>query len=440
MTSNLSTVTKNVQYERWRWQVFFVTWLAYLGFYLTRKSFSVAKVELIKPTVMGWSKADLAWVDAAFLVTYALGSFIWGAIGDRYGTRKAILTGMLASVLVAVLMGASNMLIVFGCLFAIQGVCQSSGWGPLTKNIGEFFSQRERGRIIGFWCTSYAVGGVLGAWLAGKMAQSYDWRYAFWGPAAALFLIWVLFLLLQRNRPEDVGLPPIEQYHNEPEAVIAAGETPKEEPEGSWSTVVSVAKNKMVLLLALTYFLIKTPRYFFLFWAPLFINERLGSGAAQSGFLGSAYEIASPIAVLLGGYLSDKVFHSKRIPMSVIGLLGTVIILLLFSYLPATPVALGLGLFGVGFLLNIPDSLISGTAAIDFGTKKGASTASGFINGSGSIGGIIGGTAPGWIGLFIHKGEDPWTLIFVGLAVALALAAAILAPKWNTLPPTAPAS
>src|ERR1051325_4309450 len=111
MASNLAVLTKNVQYERWRWQVFFVTWLAYLGFYLTRKSFSVAKVELVKPTVMGWSKPELAWVDAAFLVTYAAGSFIWGAVGDRYGTRKAILTGMLASILIAVLMGASNLLI-----------------------------------------------------------------------------------------------------------------------------------------------------------------------------------------------------------------------------------------------------------------------------------------------------------------------------------------
>ena len=33
------------KYERWRWQMFAVTWLGYAGFYLTRKSFSIAKTD-----------------------------------------------------------------------------------------------------------------------------------------------------------------------------------------------------------------------------------------------------------------------------------------------------------------------------------------------------------------------------------------------------------
>src|SRR5437868_14588126 len=98
MAVNVQTVRRNPVYEGWRGQVFFITWLSYLGFYLTRKSFSVAKIELVKPAVMGWNKADLAWVDAAFLITYAAGNFLCGALGDRYGTRKVVLVGMLGSI------------------------------------------------------------------------------------------------------------------------------------------------------------------------------------------------------------------------------------------------------------------------------------------------------------------------------------------------------
>jgi hypothetical protein len=36
----------NPRYERWRWQILSIMWLAYAGFYLTRKSFAVAKVEM----------------------------------------------------------------------------------------------------------------------------------------------------------------------------------------------------------------------------------------------------------------------------------------------------------------------------------------------------------------------------------------------------------
>jgi len=427
----------NRTYERWRWQIFFVTLLAYLGFYLTRKSFSVAKVELVKPGVMGWHKADLSWMDGAYLIAYAVGQFYFGALGDRLVTRKVILAGMLASIVTAALMGASSSIFLFGLLFGVQGVCQSTGWAPLAKNVGEFFSQRERGRIMGFWCTNYAIGAVVGAALAGVAAQAYGWRYAFWVPAAALLGVWLLFLLLQRNRPEDVGLPPIERYHGEPEAVVAEEETPEEESEGSWRLIAAAMKNRMVLLLGAAYFLLKPTRYLVMFWAPVYINERLGSGAAESGILGSMFDLAGPFAVLLGGYASDRLFHSKRMPMSILGLLGAAVLMALFSSLPSTRLALGLGFFGIGFLLYIPDSLVSGTAAIDFGTKKGASTAAGFINGAGSVGAVIGGTIPGWIEKIVGKEHDTWHVIFLGLGMALALAAALLLPKWNVLPPTA---
>jgi OPA family sugar phosphate sensor protein UhpC-like MFS transporter len=200
---------RNRAYERWRWQIFSITWLAYAGFYLTRKAFAVAKNEFKKPGVMGFSMEEMSWIDGANSVAYALGQFCFGTLGDRLGTRVLVLVGMLASLITSVAMGCSNTVLWMGILFAVQGVCQSTGWAPLSKNLGEFFSQRERGSIMGFWCTNYAIGGFFASVLAGYSAQRFGWRFAFFIPAGVLFVIWVLFLLFQRNRPEDVGLPPI---------------------------------------------------------------------------------------------------------------------------------------------------------------------------------------------------------------------------------------
>ena len=77
--------TRDRRYEFWRWRIFGITWLAYAGFYLTRKAFSVAKNELKKPEVMGMTKADMSWIDGANSVAYALGQFIWGPLGDKFG-------------------------------------------------------------------------------------------------------------------------------------------------------------------------------------------------------------------------------------------------------------------------------------------------------------------------------------------------------------------
>ena len=420
------------RYERWRWQIFGITWLAYAGFYLTRKSFSVAKIDLANPEVMGLSAAEMARIDGAFLVAYAIGQFVCGIAGDKFGTRRVVLAGMLGSVITAVAMGASSWAWAFSALFFLQGLCQSTGWAPLAKNLGNFFSRRERGVVMGIWCSNYAVGGLIASAFAGYLGQQFGWRYAFLIPALALLGIWVLFLLLQRNRPEDVGLPPVEVYHNEEPDVPLAAEAAHPEAEGSWKLILDVLRNPMVLLLAAVYFCLKPARYAILFWGPKYVHEKLGTGMAASGFVSAMFELAGVFSVVVAGFLSDRIFGSRRMPVSIIYLVLLAVALYFLDDLPATRWVLGASLFVIGMLTFAPDSLISGTATVDFGTKKGASTASGLVNGAGSVGAIVGGTLPGLI-----QQRWGWHGVFTVLAIAVLVAALLLLPKWNAVPPEA---
>jgi OPA family sugar phosphate sensor protein UhpC-like MFS transporter len=430
--SALACPSRDRRYERWRWQIFAITWLAYAGFYLTRLPFAVAKIELGKPSGLGLTLEQMGWIDGAALTTYAVGQFCWGVCGDRFGTRRVILAGMLGSVLAAVGMGAASdprMLVV---LSGFQGLCQAAGWAPLSKNMGYFFSQRERGTVMGMWCTNYALGGFVASVFAGAAGDRWGWRYTFYAPAATLLLIWLLFLWLQRDKPEDVGLPPIEQYHGERPAAVEKGETPAEEREGAWKVIVEVCHSRMVWLLAGVYFFMKPARYAILFWAPKYLNERLGTDMLQSGALGGLFQLAGPVSVLAAGVLSDRVFGARRNPVSVICLFLLALLLWTLDELPATPGILGGCLFLIGLLLFAPDSLVSGTAAVDFGTKKGASTASGLINGCGSVAAIAGGTIPG----LLHD-RLGWHGLFQILAAAVLIAGCLLLPKWNAQPPVA---
>ena len=82
-------------------------------------------------------------------------------------------------------------------------------------------------------------------------------------------------------------------------------------------------------------------------------------------------------------------------------------------------------LFVMGLTLYGPDSMISGAAAIDFGTAKAGATAAGFVNGCGSVGAILGGLLPGYF--------DSVTvfIVFAGCAMFSAL---VLIPHWNSRP------
>ena len=416
-------------YERWRWQIFAITWLAYAGFYLTRKSFWVAKIDLEKPEIMGLTKNDMGWIDVGNQVAYAAGQFLWGMCGDRFGTRKVILVGMLGSILVAAAMGMSPGVILLGVFFGLQGMFQSSGWAPLTKNVSCFFSRRERGTVMGVWFTNYAIGGLVASPFAGYFGQRFGWRYAFFAPAALLLLIWVLFWLFQRNRPEDVGLPAIERYHGESEPPSAPKRPVAEKPDGSWRIILEVLENPMVLLLAGVYFFLKPTRYAILAWGPKYLNERLHTDMTQSGALSALFELAGPISILLGGVISDRLFKSKRMPLSIICLILVAVVLFAMDKLPTSRTMLGGCLFLIGLFLFAPDSLVSGTAAVDFGTKRGASTAAGIINGSGSLGAVVGVGVPG----FFQK-QWGWDGVFTLMAGSVLIAALLLLPKWNALP------
>ena len=421
------------KYKLWRYKIFAITWLAYAGFYLTRASFSVAKIGISKDPSIKMTSEQMGMIDGLYLIGYAVGQFIWGMLGDKVGTRKLVLSGLAASIIAGFAMGASSIILAFGVFSLIQGLSQSTGWAPLAKNITNWFSLRERGVVMGWWATNYTIGGLVGAPIAG-LAVSYflSWRYAFYVPAVILMIIWVLFYYIQKNKPADVGLPSIEKYHNEEIAKIYDEDGKETMVEGSWEVILSVIKKPMVLLLGAMYFFLKPTRYAILFWGPLYISESLGTGVAESAFVNAAFFLAGPLSVLAGGYASDKLFQSRRMPYSAISMMLLTVLLFFFddiaAYAHSSTVSAGL-LFMLGFFLYGPDSLVSATAAVDFGTSKGASTASGIINGMGSIGAIIGGTVPGFF-----KETWGWNGVFVALAASVFIAGLLMIFKWNALP------
>jgi OPA family sugar phosphate sensor protein UhpC-like MFS transporter len=283
----------NPRYERWRWQIFGVTWLAYAGFYLTRKSFSVAKIELAKPDVMGLSDGDLARIDGAFSDSVCHRPIRLGNLRvDKFGARRVVLGGMLGSVIAALAMGASSFTAAFGVLFFIQGLCQSTGWAPLSKNLGNFFSRRERGVVMGAWCFELRRGGID--------------RVPFRGCRGRLVRLALRVFHSGAHAARHLGAVPVtaarparrcrptadEAYHNEKPDVPLADEATHPEPEGSWKVIVDVLRNPMVLLLAAIYFLLKPARYAILFWGPKYIHDKLGGGMTTSGFVSAMFELA----------------------------------------------------------------------------------------------------------------------------------------------------
>jgi sugar phosphate permease len=411
--------------KRWRVQIFAITWLAYAAFYFTRKAFSVAKLGIAEDPTFMLDKMAMANLDAIYLAAYAIGQFTWGILADRFGPRVVVLGGLLISAAAALVMGSFATLPIFATCMLIQGLAQSTGWSGLCKNIGSFFPAEQRGRVLGLWSSCYAFGGLVASPFAGWWAYTLigTWHAAFFSSAAVVGLVAVLFFIFQRNTPQDVGLPAVE-----PEPELTADESYAQSKISALEPLKEILRNRTVLILGLAYFLLKPARYAILLWGPVIVFEQMPSvGKVGAAIIPTSFELAGLLGPILLGLASDKLFGARRMPACVLSLLALTVSLALFmGALHTGSVMLVVALlFVMGLTLYGPDSMISGAAAIDFGTAKAGATAAGFVNGCGSVGAILGGLLPGYF--------DSVTvfIVFAGCAMFSAL---VLIPHWNSRP------
>jgi OPA family sugar phosphate sensor protein UhpC-like MFS transporter len=203
-----------------------------------------------------------------------------------------------------------------------------------------------------------------------------------------------------------------------------------EEDGGKWETIKKVLKVPMVWYMGFTYFCLKLIRYGLIFWLPLYFVQEMSFSPASAGLAATLFELGGVPSVIVIGVISDRLFQSRRGPTASIPLFFLAGFCLIQHLLGrAGPVWAMVGFALMGFALYGPDSLMCGAGAMDFGTRKGASTAAGFVNGMGSVGAILQGLIiprlklfAGWHGIFI---------LFFGISL---LSALIMLSQWNTIP------
>jgi len=422
------------KYRLWRIRAFFGTWLAYAGFYLCRKTIAVAQPEFMKQ--FNWNESDVGIILSGYLTAYAIGQFVNGALGDKFGTRRMLAIGFGTTILMNLLFGFSYTILFMFALWTINGYAQSNGWPSVVKGMSNWFSVRERGKVMGPWGTCYTVGDVVGTGLAafvvghvatktiqhagGDPVTYADWRWIFWVSAIVLTVIAGIVFILFRNRPQDVGLPDIAVYHNQ--ITFNASDPPK--PNSVWTNTKYVLSRGPVWILGFTYFGIKFIRYLFMFWIVTYLARERGFATESAGYISTLFAMVGILGTFVASYLSDAWFKSRRAPISVIMLLGLTASLFFFLKAPNSliPVAIGL----VGFMTYGPDFVVSAVAVMDFGSREGASTAAGFVNGMGSIGAAIMPVIVGWVATSFGWGSVFYLLIAFSL-----LCAALMATLWN---------
>ncbi|HEX8113495.1 MAG TPA: MFS transporter [Kofleriaceae bacterium] len=369
-------------HHRWRARVFVATWLSYVGFYFCRQPFSKAKGAIAVTT--HWDTRTLGDIWVAYLIAYALGQFLASSMGPRLGPRRNVLLGMAVSVAVTLAMGAAPAWPVMAGLAALNGLAQATGWSGNVGTMASWFHKHERGKIMGVWSTNFTVGALVPGWVIAAVLGVAPWPWAFYSGAAVLAVIWVQFYVLQRTRPEDLGLAaiedPVAEAVRQPRDATAAPE-PERLSRDAWINM---------LLVGGFYFFIKLIRYALWSWVPYFLKTGYGLSDSNSALFSTAFDLAGLPGVLVTGWLSDRYFGSRRGGVSLLMTLGAVASTgLLIAIGGASATLFIVLLAAIGFFLYGPDSLLTGAGAIDIGSRRLATFAAAFISGIGSLGAVV---------------------------------------------------
>ena len=106
------------------------------------------------------------------------------------------------------------------------------------------------------------------------------------------------------------------------------------------------------------------------------------------------------------------------------------ILCILFSLTQDSHWAIGLViLLGIGFFTFGPHVLVVGALPMDFGSRKAASSATGFIDGLGYIGAAITGVGSGFL-----ADSYGWGAAFTFWIIGALIAGVLMLMMWNVIP------
>jgi MFS transporter, OPA family, glycerol-3-phosphate transporter len=391
----------------------FINWfplgMTYAFLYMARYNLTVSKTAL--GSLM--SNQDFGWIFGIGTAVYGVSFLVNGPLVDKIGGKRGIIISAVGASLANIVMGVLTYLVVtgqlkmrlvvaFSAIYALNMYFQSYGAVSIIKVKAYWFHVRERGvfgaifgTLISFgvyfafdWgkaIVDMAKAGPTGelSWLHRLIQKTFaldgkavDANWAVFFIPAGILLVWALLdWWLIKDTPEEAAFPHFDPHD------ASSGQMHIE--LSTMDLLKKVFTSPLMLMIAVIGLTSGVLRNGIMTWYFIFAKEVKQTGAEfffeHWGLLLCFFGIVGGFA---GGIISDKFYQSRRGPPTAI-LYGFMFVLslLMAFYLFSSPFIVGLASLLITTAVIGVHSLISGTAAADFGGRKATATCSGIVDG-----------------------------------------------------------
>lgn len=294
-------------------QLLWLLWITYASFYFGRVNLSVAIPGVMDS--LSVTRTEVGFIGAAFFWAYAAGQFVNGRLGDRFGAGLCLTLGLGLSSVMNLMFAFGFAVTILSFIWGLNGWAQSLGWPSTVKTMAAHWSCSSYGRIAGLLGTSYIIGSAVSVVLAGYICKHKSWQWTFLVPCVILAIAAFNWNL---------------RYQRVCYAASYAGksERPKDDPnisvrdlgdrQGNLTSNSHSVYGKHTWIAGFTLFFVNIVRYGFLMWAPTYIFETAHSNISEAAYAAALLPIAGSIGAASAGWISDRLFNTRRTPVIMI--------------------------------------------------------------------------------------------------------------------------
>ena len=237
------------------------------------------------------SDIDYGFINAGFLISYAVMFTLGGILIDRYGSRLGLAFSVGFWSFATLLHSLSNSVFHFGLFRFLLGVGEGGCFPGAIKAVMEWVPKSKQALANGIAIGGSAVGAVVAPPLCVYLLGIVGWRSVFL-ISGGIGFIWLLAWLFYTRKREHV----------------LSEENTENGSKGERVKFSVLLKNKEALVFIVIRFVLDPIFYFYMFWIPKYLNECHLLSLDSIGKILWIPFLALGVANVLGGWLSDFIF------------------------------------------------------------------------------------------------------------------------------------
>ncbi|MGB8473243.1 MAG: MFS transporter [Candidatus Acidiferrum sp.] len=235
---------------------------------------------------------QIGLLGSAFIWIYALIGVPLGRLADTSSRKKLLAWGVAVWAALTALGGLASTYALLLFSRGGVGVGEAACAPTATSWLGDLFPPGKRSRVLALFMLGVPVGGSLGYFFSGPLAQAYGWRAAMVLAAAPAILLIPALLLLREPQRGASEIHPVPFTRSSMWSVLRI--------PTMWWIIASGA-------------LLNFNLYAFAMFLPAFLSRVHGLSLANSGIAtGVVYFSGGVSGGIFAGYLGDWVVHRRK--------------------------------------------------------------------------------------------------------------------------------